>query len=51
MNDGDRVRDEHQELEGETFSYDDPPSEGLPGQPVLCRCFAEPVLDEILEAA
>lgn len=43
-----RVRDEHDELDGETFSYDDPPDEGLPGEPILCRCTAEPVFDDLL---
>ncbi len=38
----DRVRDEHDALNGERFSYDDPPSEGLPGEAVQCRCSAEP---------
>lgn len=45
-----RVRPEHEELDGQTFRYDDPPSEGLPGEPILCRCSAEPVFDDILEA-
>lgn len=41
-----RVRPEHQALEGETFSYvRGAPSEGLPGQPIQCRCVAEPVID------
>lgn len=40
-----RVREEHEELEGQTFSYDDPPSEGLPGEPIQCRCYAEPIFD------
>ena len=43
-----RVRDEHAELEGETFSYDDPPNGELPGEAINCRCYAEPVLDQIL---
>jgi SPP1 gp7 family putative phage head morphogenesis protein len=43
-----RVRDEHAALEGLTFEYDNPPSEGLPGQPINCRCYAEPVFDEVL---
>lgn len=38
-----RVRPEHEDLDGETFSYDDPPDEGLPGEPIQCRCSAEPV--------
>lgn len=37
-----RVRPEHEELDGQTFDYDDPPSEGLPGEPIQCRCTAEP---------
>lgn len=44
-----KVRDAHRALEGRTFAYDDPPSEGLPGQPVNCRCYAESVIpDELL---
>lgn len=37
----DRVRAEHRKLHGRVFSYDDPPSEGLPGEPVNCRCYAK----------
>lgn len=44
-----RVRDEHSALNGETFAYDKPPSEGLPGEPINCRCFADPVFDDLLE--
>lgn len=51
-----RVRDEHDHLEtvsdpglgGTPFSYDNLPDEGLPGEPINCRCWAEPVLDDIL---
>lgn len=46
-----RVREEHEILDGEEFDYDDPPEEGLPGEPIMCRCYAEPVFDEILDAA
>jgi SPP1 gp7 family putative phage head morphogenesis protein len=41
----------HYDLDGETYSYDDPPEAGprgepcLPGEAILCRCFAEPVFD------
>lgn len=42
-----RVRPEHQALDGEVFSYDDPPSEGLPGTPINCRCYAEPVFEDL----
>lgn len=43
-----RVRDEHAELEGETFSWDGEgdPDEGHPGEAVNCRCVAYPVLDD-----
>lgn len=44
-----RVRDEHEKLDGHVFAYDDPPSEGLPGEPILCRCSAEPVFGDIAE--
>lgn len=43
MNDN-RVRDEHIELAGQKFRWDDPPSEGIPGEPINCRCYAEPDL-------
>jgi SPP1 gp7 family putative phage head morphogenesis protein len=46
-----RVREEHALLDGEVFDYDSPPDEGLPGEPIMCRCSAEPVLTDILEAA
>lgn len=39
-----RERDEHVAREGETFRWDDPPEDGHPGEPILCRCWAEPVL-------
>lgn len=44
-----RVREEHQLLEGESFAWDDAPDEGHPGDPVNCRCWAEPDLDALLE--
>lgn len=41
-----RVRDSHDELEGERFTWADPPSvdgeETIPGEAVNCRCWAEP---------
>lgn len=46
-----RVREEHAELDGEEFDYDDPPvvegEEALPGEQIQCRCWAEPVLEEL----
>lgn len=38
-----RVRPKHRDLNGNTFSYANPPSEGLPGEPYRCRCVAMPV--------
>lgn len=42
-----RVRPEHQEREGNIYSYDDPPDGELPGEPIQCRCYAEPVFSDI----
>lgn len=42
-----RVREEHADLNGQTFPYDDPPAEGMPGEPISCRCYADPDLSEI----
>ncbi|MFC6591684.1 minor capsid protein [Deinococcus lacus] len=40
----DRVRPAHRALNGKVFAWDDPPSEGHPGQAVMCRCVSIPVL-------
>jgi SPP1 gp7 family putative phage head morphogenesis protein len=45
-----RVRSEHVELDDKVFSYDKPLRDGLPGEPVNCRCWADPQFDEILAA-
>ncbi len=42
-----RVRDEHAALEGQEFSWDEPPAVGHPGEDVLCRCVAIPVVEEL----
>lgn len=42
-----RVRDEHQALDGTRHSWANPPAGGHPGEPINCRCVAEPVLDDI----
>jgi hypothetical protein len=42
-----RVRDEHAERDGQEYEYDDPPDGELPGEPIMCRCWAEPVLDDL----
>jgi len=41
------VRPEHQLLNGQTFRWDNPPVVGYPGQPIRCRCTAEPVILEM----
>jgi SPP1 gp7 family putative phage head morphogenesis protein len=43
-----RVREEHRKLEGKEFSWSKPPSEGHPGEAINCRCYAEPILTDIL---
>lgn len=44
-----RVREEHVLREGEVYDYDDPPDGELPGEPINCRCSAEPIFDEVLD--
>ncbi len=43
-----RVRPEHEERDGETYTYADPPEGELPGEPINCRCYAEPNFESIL---
>lgn len=43
-----RVREKHRQLNGQVFPLDKPPPEGVPGHPVNCRCWAEPVLEDLL---
>lgn len=48
-----RERDSHRALEGETFSWADPPvvdGESVnPGMAIQCRCYAEPVIEDLLD--
>lgn len=44
-----RVRPEHRDRDGEIFEWSSPPSDGHPGEPPLCRCLAEPVLEDVLD--
>lgn len=44
-----RVRPAHRAREGKKFSWDKPPVDGHPGEPIQCRCSAEPVFDDLLE--
>lgn len=43
-----RVRPTHQDLDNKIFSWSDPPPEGHPGEPINCRCQAEPIIDDII---
>jgi SPP1 gp7 family putative phage head morphogenesis protein len=44
-----RVRDEHVSLNGRKFKWKEGAGgEGIPGEPVGCRCYADPVLDDII---
>lgn len=46
-----RVRDEHIVLNGKRFSWaEGAPVEGMPGEPIQCRCTGQPVLDKLLAA-
>jgi len=51
-----RVREDHQKLDGKVFSWSKPPIENRktgnrdhPGRPINCRCYAESYLDDILD--
>lgn len=44
-----RVRPDHEDREGQTYSWDDPPDGELPGTAIQCRCVAIPVMEELLE--
>jgi SPP1 gp7 family putative phage head morphogenesis protein len=49
-----RVRPEHADVDGQTFSWDSPPEEtdgNHPGEDYQCRCWAEPVLPEALDVS
>lgn len=48
-----RERSSHRDLEGEEFSWGSPPivdGEAVhPGEAIQCRCYAEPILDDLLD--
>src|SRR6185436_18478971 len=45
-----RVRDSHEEKEGETYEWENPPVDtGIPGADYQCRCTAEPVIEDLAE--
>jgi SPP1 gp7 family putative phage head morphogenesis protein len=39
-----RVRPEHEERDGATFAWGEPPDDGHPGEAWNCRCYADPIL-------
>lgn len=43
-----RVREEHEALDGDSISWDSPPTDGHPGEAVNCRCYADPDFSELL---
>jgi len=44
-----RVRDEHISLDGRRFAWaTGAPGEGAPGEPVQCRCYADPDFDDLV---
>lgn len=42
-----RVREDHELRDGEPFTWDSPPDDGHPGEPINCRCYAEPDLSDL----
>lgn len=45
----DRVRKTHEVKDGNIYSWDDPPADtGHPGEDIQCRCYAEPVLEDLV---
>jgi len=44
-----RVRDEHEERNGEFFEWDNPPEDGHAGESVNCRCSARAAVDRLLD--
>ena len=43
-----RVRDEHEDREGNEYPWGDPPDGEMPGEPVNCRCSARASVDRLL---
>ena len=39
----------HYDRDGQEFSWDNPPEDGHPGEPINCRCYAEMIFTDILE--
>ena len=43
-----RVREEHEALDGDSIAWDSPPTDGHPGEAVNCRCYADPDFSELI---
>ena len=43
-----RVREEHEALDGDSIAWESPPDDGHPGEAVNCRCYADPDFSELL---
>jgi len=44
-----RVRTSHKRLNNKVFSWNKPPAVGHPGEPIQCRCWAEPLIDDLID--
>jgi SPP1 gp7 family putative phage head morphogenesis protein len=44
-----RVRASHENRDGKTYEWNKPPSGGHPGTEIMCRCFAEPDFEDLLQ--
>lgn len=42
---GTRAHGDHWDREGQVYEWAKPPADGHPGEAILCRCYAEPILD------
>ena len=45
-----RVRPTHEEFDGQRYSWETGSPEGHPGEPIDCRCVAEPDIEALLQA-
>ncbi len=43
-----RVRSEHAERDGQSYEWANPPDGETPGEPIMCRCWAEPDIESAL---
>ena len=45
---GNQRHGNHYDREGQIFEWSKPPHDGHPGQPIQCRCVAEPVIEDLV---